>query len=724
MDSPARDPLVGRLVAGRYRVLARIARGGMATVFRAEDVRLGREIALKVMHPHLAESEDFVARFHDEARAAASLSHRHVVAVHDQGEDGDLVWLAMELLPGRTLRDRLRERGAFTPAETFEVVEAVLLALVEAHSTGLVHRDVKPENVLVARDGTWKVNDFGLARAAASSRTATGSLLGTPEYIAPETARTGQVDERVDLYAVGIMLFELLTGRQPHTGDVPFQVVWSHVTTDVPPPSRWAPYLPPAVDELVADACERDPEARVRTATTMLADLRRAWSLLDPDVLDRRPPAPAGADGAAEGATAVITRGRVLGGRDAGGAVPATVTLARGRRPQDRGPDQDDRSGHGDDGYGDDGYEDGGYEAGNGDDGYADDGYADDGYDGYDGYDDDDDAEDGHAGRRQGPGRDGPDDPDGRFSGSGATSTTAVLTRRRRRGPGLAGVLLVLLVLSLGAGGALWYYEAGPGALRDVPELVGRTAPAAERQLQAAGLGSSTTSAFDEQAPEGTVVGTDPAAGEQVHKNGSVTLVVSAGPELFGVPDVRGLTLDEARSRLGTAGLVPGAVAEAYSDDVEPGAVLSTDPTAGTDLRGDSEVALVVGRGPEPVAVPDVVGGSVEQARAELEESGLRLGATSEEFDAAPAGTVVAQDPEGTEVLPGEVVDVVVSRGPEPVAVPDVFESPFDDAAAELEALGFVVERRGSGIFDRVVSQDPSAGTELTPGSTVVVTTF
>jgi serine/threonine-protein kinase len=189
VETSARDPLVGRLVAQRYRVVARVARGGMATVYRAEDTRLGRQIALKVMHPHLAESAEFVARFHDEARAAASLSHRNVVAVHDQGEEGEVVWLAMELLPGPTLRDQLRSRGAFSPAEAFDAVQAVLLALAEAHSAGLVHRDVKPENVLVARDGTYKVSDFGLARAASTSRTATGSLLGTPEYIAPETPR-------------------------------------------------------------------------------------------------------------------------------------------------------------------------------------------------------------------------------------------------------------------------------------------------------------------------------------------------------------------------------------------------------------------------------------------------------------------------------------------------------------------------------------------------------
>ncbi len=220
------------------------------------------------------------------------------------------------------------------------------------------------------------------------------------------------------------------------------------------------------------------------------------------------------------------------------------------------------------------------------------------------------------------------------------------------------------------------------------------------------------------------MVGSSPAVGEQVHKNASVDLVVSAGPELFGVPDLRGEDLGRAQELLDAAGLVPGAVAEVYSSEVEAGRVVSSDPATGTDLRGGSEVALVVSLGPEPVAVPDVTGGSVDDARAQLEDSGLRLGGTTEEYDPAVAGTVVAQDPAGSSLLPGEVVDVVVSRGPQPVPVPDVFESRYSDAVAELEGLGFVVERRGSGIFGRVVRQDPSAGTELVPGSTVVVTTF
>ena len=639
---------MGRLVAQRYRVLARIARGGMATVYRAEDTRLGREIALKVMHPHLAESADFVARFRDEARAAASLSHRSVVAVHDQGENGDVVWLAMELLPGRTLRDELRERGAFSPAEAFDVMQAVLLALAEAHATGLIHRDVKPENVLLARDGTYKVNDFGLARAASTSRTATGSLLGTPEYIAPETARTGQVDQRVDVYSAGIILFELLTGRQPHTGDVPFQVVWSHVTTDVPPPSRWATALPPAVDEVVARACERDPEHRTQGAGQLLAELRRVWSTLDPDVLDTRPEVvvrPVGQDGA----TGVIPRRGAL-------AVGAgTVTLPR----------------------------------------------------------------------RAGTGADDPGWTEvlGSHPREG-TSTTAVVPRRRRRGPGLAAVLLVLLLVSLVAAAALWWFEAGPGAQREVPDLRGRTAQAGADQLAAIGLGSSTTPVFDDVAPEGEVVDTRPRPGSSVHKNGSVVLVVSAGPELFGVPDLRGSTQEEAAARLVEAGLTLGPVAEAYDEQVDAGRVVSTDPGPGGGLRKGTPVGIELSRGPQPAAVPAVTGGSVEDARAGLEGAGLRLGGRTEAYDDAPAGTVVAQDPAEGTLLPGSTVAVVVSLGPEPVEVPAVFEQRFDEAAATLEDLGFVVERRGADIFGRVVSQDPPAGTQLPPGSTVTVTTF
>ena len=235
----------------------------MATVYAATDSRLDRPVAVKVMRPGLADDPEFVERFAREARAAARLSSPEVVAVHDQGTDAETgtAYLVMERVSGGTLRDVLRAEGALQPARALDLLEPVLVALAAAHAAGLVHRDVKPENVLVARDGSYRVTDFGLARAASTARTATGSLLGTPEYLAPETAQTGQVDARVDVYSAGVVLFELLTGGQPHTGDVPFQVVWAHVTSDVPPPSRWAPHLPGAVDEVVGPG---DPERHGR----------------------------------------------------------------------------------------------------------------------------------------------------------------------------------------------------------------------------------------------------------------------------------------------------------------------------------------------------------------------------------------------------------------------------------------------------------------------------
>ncbi len=718
-------------MARRYRVRARVAGGGMATVYRAEDTRLGRDVALKVMHPHLAGSPDLVARFRAEARAAASLSHRAVVAVHDQGEDGDVVWLAMELLPGRTLRDVLRERGALTPAEAFDVVEPLLLALAEAHRSGLVHRDVKPENVLVTRDGSYAVTDFGLARATTTDRTATGSLLGTPAYLAPETAQDGRVDARSDVYSAGVVLFELLTGRQPHTGEVPFQVVWAHVTTDVPPPSRWAPLLPPAVDQVVAHACRRDPARRTPGAAEMLAEVRRSWAALLPEVLDARPD-PVGESPAAaphDGATGVIPR--------RGATVAGTATLAPAAPRHDR---QDRYDGH---------------DADDGDDGWdASDRQGPDpgwqevlrthpsaavrdldpspdarehGWDGGDGAEDDQDGaagRDGAAGWGGPTGRSGGQPWDRAGGGSRPSGATAVLPRRRRRLPGSGAVLLVLLLASLVAGAALWWTEAGPGAQRDVPDLRGRTAEAAAAQLDALGIASSTTPQPDEVAPPGEVVGTRPDPGRTVHKNGTVVLVVSSGPRLHDVPDLRGRTLAEATKALAGASLALGEVTEAFDPQVGAGRVVASTPPAGEGLRTGSPVALLVSRGPEPVAVPDLTGGTVAEARGALEADGLRLGAEDERYDDAPDGTVVAQDPEDGTLPPGAQVSVVVSRGPEPVEVPDVFERPFADAAAALEEAGLVVERRGSDVFGRVVSQDPAAGTAVPPGSTVVVTTF
>ena len=258
----ARQP-IGRLIDGRYRVESLIARGGMATVYLGTDTRLDRTVALKIMHAELANDEDFVRRFVVEARSIARLSHPNVVTVFDQGTDGRTLYLAMEHVPGRTLRDLLNERGRLGPDEALDIMDGVLAGLAAAHDAGIAHRDVKPENVLLTDSMVVKVADFGLARLLAGvSETKSGMIIGTAAYLAPEQVAGQTADARTDVYAAGVMLFELLTGTQPHTGDTPLAVAYKHVNEVVPPPSSVVPGLPSALDTLVALATSRDPELR------------------------------------------------------------------------------------------------------------------------------------------------------------------------------------------------------------------------------------------------------------------------------------------------------------------------------------------------------------------------------------------------------------------------------------------------------------------------------
>lgn len=268
------DPLIGRLVDGRYRVRARIARGGMATVYVATDLRLERRVALKVMHGHLSDDTVFQSRFIQEARAAARLADPHVVNVFDQGQDGEMAYLVMEYLPGITLRELLREQRRLTVPQAVSILDAVLSGLAAAHKAGIVHRDVKPENVLLAEDGRIKIGDFGLARATTANTASGAQLLGTIAYLAPELVTRGTADARSDIYAIGIMLYEMLTGEQPYKGEQPMQIAFQHATDSVPRPSVKNPGVPEPLDELVLWATEKSPDERPIDAREMLQRLR------------------------------------------------------------------------------------------------------------------------------------------------------------------------------------------------------------------------------------------------------------------------------------------------------------------------------------------------------------------------------------------------------------------------------------------------------------------
>ena len=301
MDTTLSAP-IGQLLDGRYLVESQIARGGMATVYHARDVRLERIVALKIAHPELASDREFVARFISEARSAARLSSPHVVAVFDQGSTGDLHYIAMEYVPGPTLRELLVARGRLSPREALDIIERVLAGLAAAHDAGIIHRDVKPENVLLGTGTSVKVADFGLARAAAGiSHTKTGMLIGTAAYLAPEQVASSSSDERTDVYAAGVMLFEMLTGVQPHTGESPLAVAYKHVNAVVPPPSSVNPDLPAALDTLVALGTSRDPDLRppdARHYLKAITEVRRGMPL--PPVSHREQPH-AGASGNGNG---------------------------------------------------------------------------------------------------------------------------------------------------------------------------------------------------------------------------------------------------------------------------------------------------------------------------------------------------------------------------------------------------------------------------------------
>jgi serine/threonine-protein kinase len=267
--------LTGQLIAGRYLVKAFIASGGMASVYRARDQVLEREVALKIIHPHLATDKSFVEKFRREAKMAASLSHPNLVNVFDQGTDNQIIFLVMEFVPGINLRDALNDHGALPPDRALEILEPLTSGLAAAHSAGILHRDLKPENVFLSDNGTVKLGDFGLAREI-TSHTQTGSVVGTAAYLSPELVLRGQADARSDIYSLGVMAFELLTGKQPYGGDQAVQIAYQHANSNIPAPSSLNPGVPELLDEIVLWATARNPKDRPKSAQELLPVISRA----------------------------------------------------------------------------------------------------------------------------------------------------------------------------------------------------------------------------------------------------------------------------------------------------------------------------------------------------------------------------------------------------------------------------------------------------------------
>jgi serine/threonine-protein kinase len=605
--------MVGQMLDGRYRVDARIAAGGMATVYRALDTRLDRVLAVKVMHPSLAADASFVQRFILEAKSVAGLAHPNVVGVYDQGTDGPHVFLAMEYVPGCTLRDVLNDRGALQPRAALDILEPVLAALGAAHRAGFVHRDMKPENVLIGDDGRVKVADFGLVRAVNSNTTAsTGTVLGSVSYLAPEQIERGAADPRVDVYACGVMLYEMLTGAKPHSGEHAAHVLYQHLHEDVEPPSAAVPGLPAQLDDLVAAAAARSREERPADAVELLSAVRSARAQLTDAQLDAMPPQAVAAERiGSEDRTAVVPSAAGAAAPDrlnvtsvletpAGG--PADTTAAPPPGPP--APGAPPRPGRARPRYGllallaavlvvavgaGVWYINSGQ--------FTKVPFV--------------------LGKTESQARDmlsGEDlDADVQEDFSDTVKPGLVIRTDPEGGNRIRQGDSVTIVVSKGP------------EMAEIPELYAVPLDEAKDRLRDAGLKPGVTQeAFSEELPAGRVISTDPEDGEKIKAGRAVAMVVSRG-EPIEVPDVIGDDQDEAAEELREEGLAVEVAEETVYSEEDAGTVAETSPEPGAELGEGDKVTLTISRGPELLEVPDVVDKKLDEAEEALEDAGFSV---------------------------------------------------------------------------------------------------
>ena len=610
----------GKTYGGRYEVIERVGLGGMAEVYRARDELLGREVAVKVLNDKLSGDKSFVERFRREAQAAANLSHPNIVSLYDYGSDAGANFIVMELIDGRGLEQIIAEEGPLLPERAAEMASDVARALERAHATGLVHRDIKPSNIMITSYGQTKVTDFGIARAIGDgdqTMTQTGMVIGTASYLSPEQAQGNPVDARSDVYALGCVLYEMLTGGPPFKGDTPLSIAYKHVREDAEKPSTLNPDVPSALDAIVMKALAKNPDNRYQSAREMRDDLQR---FLAGEQIHATP--------LLAGTTTVA---------------PAAASGTQVIRREEEWVDEPE-------------------------------------------------------------------------------------PERRKAGLYVAVALLILGVFALLAyllANNLLGEEEAATKVR-VPDVVGEDQDDAQALLEDKGLEVEVKRKASSE-DEGIVIEQDPEQGERIDEGDTVTITVSTGPRQVEVPEVVGLSQEEAEVEITDAKLRVGNVTTEVSDEFEEGTVISQSPEPGEEVDARSRVDLVVSGGPETVTVPSVIGQSQDTAIAEIQAAGLTadvLTAPSEEEE----GTVIAQDPEGgAEAAAGDVVTITVSEGVEEQEMPDVTGQDGDDAEAFLEAeFGLAVSQVEEPCAQAtppgsVCRQDPEAGTPVFEGDSATL---
>jgi serine/threonine protein kinase/beta-lactam-binding protein with PASTA domain len=627
-ESPNLDPLLGKVLDDRYSVDELIARGGMATVYRGTDLRLGRTVALKVLGGVLVNDPDFVERFTQEARATAALTHPNVVAVHDQGISEGFPFLVMEFVQGRTIREIMAQSGPFTSAHALEIISSVLAGLSSAHDAGFVHRDIKPENVLITNDGHIKVTDFGLARVISDTPVSdsTGAvLLGTMAYLSPEQVQQLAVDQRSDVYSCGILLYEMVTGLVPFTGASPLDVAYQHVNSSVSAPSTIQPDVPPAVDHLVLAATRKSPTERIQSAREFRDGVIRALSAV--------PRAEALTTALPLQNTQVIPT-PVRGAHRATGAVPLQKPNP-GTGPSGMHRDVSTKS----------------------------------------------------KGRKFAPWLVAL----ALLVGGGAwyqfTGSYEVVPPVSSLTVDEATVILAPLELGvevveefsedIPVGVVIRTDPAiGEKARKGSPvtlivskgqeryvipsDLAGQDPKDASSALEALTLIiAGTNEVFDELIPAGKVVSTDPVGGTSVKRETPVTILVSKGPAPVEVPPIIGTLITDATTTLGAIGLTTETIREDF-DDSAAGTILSTDPIPGTTVPKGTVIKVVLSKGPVLVDVPNVVGMDVATATTTLQAAGFQV-KTVNKLTVAILNKVYSQNPAaGSKAPKGSVITLEI----------------------------------------------------------------
>jgi serine/threonine-protein kinase len=642
--------LTGEIIDGRYQLQRLIAAGGMASIYVAVDTRLDRLVAVKIMHPHLANDEEFVNRFIREAKAAAALSHPNIVAIQDQGwnEGGaPAVFIVMEYIDGFTLREMLHEGGPLSSEDLLRYMIPIVSALAQAHQHGIIHRDIKPENILISKDGRVKLADFGLARGAQLGATMTvesSVVLGSVSYLSPEQVQRGISDARSDIYSVGVVLFELLTGRKPYDGESPIQIAYQHVNERIPAPSTLKPDIAPSLDAIVLKATSPNPDQRQKDASVLLAEMsasqieidprKRQLSLeLDIPVMSAKKPSRRPRGEVRIGNT-VIERVRTLTNI----TTQTAATESTVNNPK-------------------------------------------------------------------------------------KGESTAEVRRRTSRRVLRNRFVALAVVFTIGIGGA-WYELIGSKI--SIPSIVGLSEKDARATLTPLGIKIAVTSkAFSEDIPSGEIISSNPGGGGHLSKGGIVAVTLSKGPERIGVPKIAGMTPDAAATALTQAGLRVGSTTQNYSSTITSGMVIDGDPVAGSAVRRNSLVNIVISKGVQTVALNAYLGLSGDQATNELTTAGFKVHSTFGYSDSVPAGNVISQTPAGGQPIAiGSSVSIVVSQGSATVFVPNLYSLTQSGATAALENLQLKVKVRkiGSKKVKTVTNISPKVGSKVKRGSTVTIT--